>query len=310
MNRSSHIKKLLWLFLLLHVSAAQANIGSALLWPLRAFYRGPYTSCLSKLSSLPKTTVPLSREHTQEVIDVLEEMQVPPSNVKLLIKKDAEPDCSDKCRKAGIFEPRSSAHTIGSSLVFDHDFFAAIPKAQRRAIIGREAWHIKRMDDFKIVFSAPLLSLAIGLGTAVFISNCLPTYEVYRGGKFIRSEHDFITPMYAGAFFGLFSLIGTPNAIRRKHLEEADIRSATMLRCVLDTIAYYDAQRQDNLRRKEALPERFVIAEDGSITSADPENITDSLARDEVYDNSGNYRYDPSLTSRLLSLRLLPVTRA
>ncbi len=299
------MKKLLWLFLLLHISPAHAGIGSTLLWPLRAFYDGPYTSCLSKLSGLPKTTVPLSREHTQEVIDVLEEMRVSPSNVKLLIKNDVEPDCRDKYRKAGIFDPRSSASAIGSILVFDHDFFTSIPKPQRRAIIGREAWHIKHMGALKILISVPLISMGTGLMAALHLwSDQRPRYDT-RAGDY---KEELVVPIICGSMVGLVSLISATSSMKNKHRKEAVVKSASILGCLTDAIDYYQAQLELNKQKKGDLPEKFIIDEDGSIIPAAPKQTKGVITPDDVFDVDGNYKHtweQRKLTEHLAQLREL-----
>ncbi len=300
------MKKLFWLFLLLHVSAAQASIGSALLWPLQAFYNGPYTSVVGFTSRVKAQSIALPEEHIAEVHEVLSEMGVDPSTITLRMLNGRKRYINDY-HSSGTVVLNDRVEAVGGILVFDKNFFLTIPKGQRRAEIGREVWHIMHLNDLKTTLTVLGTGLITGLtcGLGIGLTEYYDHYSIYSRTELHAKvkEVGTVVGIVCGVFGLFLGWVYVQPRINRSRVKTADIYAAKVLGCAQDAIDYHWAQLQKNNSVCDHFPEVYEITTHDGI-----EVGRRRIKPAEVYDTKGNCKVDsgnPPLTDRIAYLKEL-----
>ncbi len=291
---------------MLHVGATNAGIGSALLRPIRALYNGPYSSVVSVVSGLRWYSTCLTPKQASEVHEVLREMGIEPTSIGLRILGNMKKRFINAHHRVGMVQLLDRVEAVGGMLVFDKNFFKTIPKAQRRAVIGSEVWHIMHLDDLKATVGVLGVGLVFGACCGL-IAGSIGYYSDY--DKFPSDERFKDATILAGGIGGGVSSVGCilglvlQPTIHRSRVKAADTYAAKVLDCAQDAVDYCETQRKQNLKLWKKFPKCYRISyENGREISRR------RIKREEVYDEHGNCKVDhdnPPITERIAYLREL-----
>ena len=309
---TNHMKKFTLLFLLLHVSATNASIGSTLTRHLRTFYDGPLTNYVLG-NGIREVTEPLPVQYVSQVQEVLQEMGLDPQKVELLMVLSKEDIVEGADEELWAELQLCDASSCGSALIFLREFFETNPPAQRRSLIGHEASHIKHFDTLKLI---PANMVPLTFATAALISTSIIVYKkihdwVGKTAGRMWWERAFATlGIGSMAFFLTGELSSYPaswvsdlyNVDREKR---ADLESATILQCAQDAANRFEKERQENLAVRDKILSICTFDDKGRILN---ECSLYGMKLDDISDAEGNDLLDtehPKLTDRIAYLREL-----
>ena len=310
---TNHMKKFTLLFLLLHVSATNASIGSTLTRHLRTFYDGPLTNYVLG-NGIREVTEPLPVQYVSQVQEVLQEMGLDPQKVELLMVLSKEDIVEGADEELWAELQLCDASSCGSALIFLREFFETNPPAQRRSLIGHEASHIKHFDTLKLIIAEGMVPLT--LATAALISSSIIVYKKIPdwvgkttgrmwwarvGATLCISYATFLLTWELSSHAG--SCLDDQYDVERE--KRADLESATILQCAQDAANRFEKERQENLAVRDKILSICTFDDKGRILN---ECSLYGMKLDDISDAEGNDLLDtehPKLTDRIAYLREL-----
>ncbi len=277
-------KQSYFLLLLLSVSSARPSIGETLLSPLRSLYNGPMTTFTAFTGRVWRGTIELPEVYTTEVYEVLDEMGMDASKIRLRMLKHGEHRYINEHHELGMINLIDRVEAFGGMLIFDENFFDSIPKGQRRALIGHEAWHVNNFSDLKGLMGnvGLLLTFPAGGFASGYLSYILTNLYGYPRNKVDR-------PAFSAVVGFLVGVACVPvaswayHAIERARSKAADTYTTQVLGCAHEAIDYLTAQLERNQATKKNFPECYQVR-----TENGREVSRRRISPDEVYDSEGN----------------------